>query len=182
MRSRDSAKSQPVPKRTLVFSLAAALVLIIAHRLPAPIVEEEKPTPVPAVEQSEAPKRKHHSTRSTSTEQSPAQTKTKATPQPARNQPTPNPRPFAGTWVGKSTGATRITIVVSPTQDSAVAKGVGGIWGDRGGPAIVQGNTLAWKFLAEKWVMVIAPDGKTAVVTDYGWPAGTFTGTFEKIP
>jgi len=76
---------------------------------------------------------------------------------------------------------TLCTLIVSPSQDSAVVKGLP-IWGDRGGRATVNGNTLSWKFLAEKWFMVIAPDGKTAVVTDHGWPSGVSTGTFEKLP
>jgi hypothetical protein len=164
-------------KSPLRFIVLLLSIFVIAQRSPAPIVEE-KPTRAP--EQPAKPKPKR-TTKPEANGNSKSATPRKAT-SPARNQPTPNPRPFAGTWVGKSTGATRITIVVSPAQDSAVAKGVGGIWGDRDGPATVQGNTLSWKFLAEKWVMVIAPDGKTAVVTDYGWPAGTFTGTFEKVP
>jgi hypothetical protein len=72
-------------------------------------------------------------------------------------------------------------LTVSPAQDSAVVKGLP-IWGDRGGQTTVNGNTLSWKFLAEKWSMVLAPDGRTAVVTDHGWPSGVSSGTFEKLP
>lgn len=152
------------------------MLVISAHRLPAPIQEvPESPTPAP--EQSAKQKSKR-TVKPKANENSESQAKTASSP---KSRSTPNPRPFAGTWVGKTSGATRITIVISPAQDSAVAKGVGGIWGDRGGPATVKGNTLSWNFLYDKWVMVIAPDGKTAVVTGYGWP-GTFTGTFEKVP
>jgi hypothetical protein len=74
-----------------------------------------------------------------------------------------------------------VMLTVSPAQDSAVVKGLP-IWGDRGGQTTVNGNTLSWKFLAEKWSMVLAPDGRTAVVTDHGWPSGVSSGTFEKLP
>jgi hypothetical protein len=176
-----SLTSATMKTATSIFVESLLILLITAHRLPAPIVEKEKPTPVPAVEQSEAPKRKHHSTRSTSTEQSPTRTKTKATPQPARNQPTPNPRPFAGTWDAKTGFPIGVTLIISPAQDSAVVKGLP-IWGDRAGRSTANGNTLSWTFLAEKWNMVIAPDGKTAVVTDHGWPSGVTSGTFVKLP
>ena len=43
-------------------------------------------------------------------------------------------------------------------------------------------RTLSWKFPAEKWFMVLAPDGRTALVTDHGWPSGVSSGTFEKLP
>src|SRR5205807_7178155 len=57
-------------RKTLLLIIFVALFVWI-ERAPAPIVEEEKPTPVPAPQQSEAPKRKH-AARSTTGEQSPS--------------------------------------------------------------------------------------------------------------
>jgi hypothetical protein len=45
-------------KRTLGLFLIVALLLAIAHRLPAPVVEEVTPTPSPAKSASPKPKRR----------------------------------------------------------------------------------------------------------------------------
>ena len=84
-------------KRALALLLTAALLLITAHRLPAPIVEEEKATP--SAEQSEAPKRKH-STKTTQSSEEQASTReprAKTAPAPVSQ----GPARFAGTWSGK---------------------------------------------------------------------------------
>src|SRR5260370_41216648 len=126
----------------------------------------ERPTPAPEQSASAKPKRTLKPNASENSE-SPA---TRKATSPSRSQPTSNPSPFAGTWVEKARGAAGITIVVSAAQDWAVAKNAGGIWGDRGGQATVQGNTLSWKFMYDKWVMVIAPNGNTAAVYGDSWP------------
>ncbi|MEY2548901.1 MAG: hypothetical protein QOD64_1483 [Verrucomicrobiota bacterium] len=155
---------------------AVLLFLVIAHPLPAPIQEiQESPTAAP--QKSVKPKTK---SRDATTKDSESSTKREpASPSP-KKQPAPNRTPFAGTWKGMMDGRT-VMLTVSPAQDSAVVKGLP-IWGDRGGQTTVNGNTLSWKFLAEKWSMVLAPDGRTAVVTDHGWPSGVSSGTFEKLP
>jgi hypothetical protein len=165
--------------------IASRIVLVIfllalsAHRLPAPIQEvPESPTPAP--EQSAKPKPKRTIKPKAASESSESSTKRQTTSSPQTHS-THNSTPFAGTWVAKTGFPAGVTLIVSPTQDSAVVKGLA-IWGDRAGRPIANGNTLSWTFLAEKWNMVIASDGKTAVVTDHGWPAGVATGTFVKLP
>lgn len=158
------------------FLLVCCLLFFAAHRLPAPITEEN---PTPAPEQSAKPKAKRTSTPKTS-ENSESSTKRQTASSP-QIHPTQNPTPFAGTWVAKTGFPVGVTLVVSPAQDSAVVKGLA-FWGDRAGRPTANGNTLSWTFLAEKWNMVIAPDGKTAVVTDHGWPSGVASGTFVKLP
>src|SRR5712671_1406235 len=77
------------------FCLVCCLLFLTAHRLPAPIVEEEKPTP--ASEKSAKPKPKRP-TNSNSNQNSERST-TRKTNLPPQSQSTPNPRPFAGTWI-----------------------------------------------------------------------------------
>jgi hypothetical protein len=99
------------------------MLLFSAHRLPAPIVEEEKPTPAP--EQSEAPKPKtKRPTKSaaTSEEHTPAKAETRAKPAsqstsqgPARSTPgkqksveasgSNSARRFDGIWQGSWQGS-----------------------------------------------------------------------------
>jgi len=71
--------------------LVCSLVLIVMHRLPAPIVEEEKPVPAP--EQTAKPKSKRTVAKS---ETNRAKTSARAAPTtiPAR------PKKFAGSWSG----------------------------------------------------------------------------------
>ncbi|HEX7517885.1 MAG TPA: hypothetical protein VF345_11440 [Chthoniobacterales bacterium] len=169
--------------RMFRFLLIAALLFVTANRLPAPISEVESPTPAP--EQSAKPKPKRTIKPDVTSKSSESSTKRQKASSP-QSQSTPNRTPFAGTWQGtlSDTGGSNgvsATLIVNPAQDSAVVKGLA-FWGDRRGRATALGNTLSWTFLAEKWTMVIAPDGKTAVVTDHGWPSGMSSGTFKKLP
>jgi hypothetical protein len=155
-----------------------SVMLLTTHRLPAPISEiPESPTPAP--EQSAKPKPKRTIKPKVTSESS--ENSTKRQTASSQTHQTQNATPFAGTWVAKTGFPAGVTLIVSPAQDSAVVKGLA-FWGDRAGRPIANGNTLSWTFLAEKWNMVIAPDGKTAVVTDHGWPSGVASGTFEKLP
>src|SRR5438270_9861888 len=114
-------------------------ILLWVDRLPAPIVEEEKPKP--AAEQSEAPKRKR-STRSTTTEKSAqTETRTQATP----TQVVEGPARFAGTWNGRVNqgllGHVPTSVTVDPTATSVeLNRNLGG--GNR--PATINGNTISW--------------------------------------
>ncbi len=142
-------------------------ILIWVNQSPAPIVEEEKPTP--AAEQSEAPKRKH-SARSTSAEQSPAQTetKTKAAPAPASQ----GPARFAGTWNGKINqgllGHVQTSVTVDSTATSVeLNRNLGG--GNR--KATVNGNSISWKSGVAgevTWTLTPNSGGQTGQVTMKG--------------
>jgi len=166
-------------KRGFCRLIITAVVLITAHRLPAPISEiPESPTPAPEESAKSKPKRTTKAKVTGESSESSTKRQTASSPQ---THPTQNPTPFAGTWVAKTGFPAGVTLIVSPAQDSAVVKGLP-FWGDRAGRPTADGNTLSWTFLAEKWNMVIAPDGKTAVVTDHGWPSGVASGTFVKLP
>jgi hypothetical protein len=164
---------------TRSLGLSAVVLLLTAHPLPAPI-QEVPGSPTPAPEQSPKPKPKRTIKPEATGKSSESSTKRQTASSP-QTHPTQNPTPFAGTWVAKTGFPAGVTLIVSPAQDSAVVKGLP-FWGDRAGRPTANGNTLSWTFLAEKWNMVIAPDGKTAVVTDHGWPSGVASGTFVKLP
>jgi hypothetical protein len=164
--------------RTWRTLLVIGVLLGVTRHLPAPI-QEVPESPTPTAEESARPKPKR-TAKPKASENSESSTKRQTAWSP-QTHPTQNPTPFAGTWVAKTGFPTGVTLIVSPAQDSAVVKGLA-FWGDRAGRPVANGNTLSWTFLAEKWNMVIAPDGKTAVVIDHGWPSGVASGTFVKLP
>src|SRR5438132_2723254 len=84
------AVKMSILRRTYCFLLAAALLLITAHRLPAPI--QEVPTPAP--EQSAKPKPKPLSKPKPKSEASESATN------PVKQQRSSKQNRFAGTWVG----------------------------------------------------------------------------------
>jgi hypothetical protein len=100
-------------RRTFSFSLVAALLLITAHRLPAPISETpESPTPAP--EQSEKPKPKR------TTKPKPKPEASESATNPARQQPSSKQSRFAGVWAGTMStipyGSLPAVVTVDPTE------------------------------------------------------------------
>ena len=96
--------------------LSIALLLIAAHRLPAPISEEASPTPA---EQSAKPKPKRTIKSTDSREGSEVSTKRQTSPKP-QIQRTPNSTPFVGTWSGTMNisffGDIGYTFLIDPAQ------------------------------------------------------------------
>ena len=105
-------------KKLLKPSVTVALLIITAHRLPAPIVEE---SPTPSHEQPAKPKPK----RATSKNIAPDSSALRARATPA---PTPTRR-FAGTWVGTipafPTGPQETVLVVDANETSMAHTWVG---------------------------------------------------------
>jgi hypothetical protein len=93
--------------------LITALLLITAHRLPAPIVEEEKPTPTPASAQT--PKEKKSSIKSKETPH--LKQASRATPE---QKASVKQKRFAGTWVGTipafPTGPQETRLTIDPSE------------------------------------------------------------------
>jgi hypothetical protein len=154
--------------RTTLVLMAA--VFLSVNRMPAPIVEEEKPTPSQAPQQPEAPKQKH-SKRSTSSEESPsAQTVTKAKPAPA--PVAQGPARFAGTWTGKVNqgllGHVQSSVTVNANASSVeLSHNLGGATR----PVAINGNSITWKSGVAgeiTWTLTPNSDGQTAEVTMKG--------------
>jgi hypothetical protein len=152
--------------RTDGILVTVVFISLWVDRLPAPIVEEEKPTPAP--EQKEPSKRKR--SKSITTEQSSAQTetRTKAAPAPGLQ----GPARFAGTWNGKVNQGLPGHVPTSVTVDSTATsvelnRNLGG--GTR--PTTINGNTVSWHsgVMGEvTWTLTPNVDGRTAQVTMKG--------------
>lgn len=164
--------------RSFIVTLVAIFLSI--ERAPAPIVEEEKATPAPKTEQSEAPKRKH-STRSTSAEQSPTEGETKTKVAPAAVAQ--GPARFAGTWSGKVNQGLLGHVATSLTVNSAATSvELGQNLGGGNKPATMSGNTISWKSGVAgeiHWTLTPNNDSQTAQVTMKGLMLND-TATFRR--
>jgi hypothetical protein len=144
--------------------LVLVLVLISAHRLPAPI-QEVPESPSPAPEQSAKPKPKRTAKTKENSESSPR----RQTPSPIpKNQATPNRNLFNGTWVGTLNNAPFVgtvedTFVISASGTSVIEK-LGNL-----SPKLFQatcdGSTTRWISSTCTDTLTPNPDGKTALVT-----------------
>jgi outer membrane biosynthesis protein TonB len=173
-------------RRILGFVLGVALLLITAHRLPAPISEIETPTPKPqpaakVEEQTPAPAPQQSvSAEKGSTTPTPAAKSTSApksrgtskTPQSkAHATPTQIVAKFAGTWTGVTHtfpwGDISKTITVDPTETKMTMLSSNGPDAGKLGTtrAQQQGDTLVGNFGA-RGVYSLTPlaDGTTALV------------------
>jgi hypothetical protein len=151
-------------KRTLALFLTVGLLLISAHRLPAPISEiPESPTPAPTVAPTAKPKPKSLPKPKAKSEASESATSS------ARQKPSPKQSRFAGTWVGTMPevpwGNVATELIVDQTeatmewQESGKRKGL--VKAQRIGD-MVQGSFPAP--IAIVWSVTPQPDGATARV------------------
>lgn len=150
-------------KRTLALFLPIALLLITAHRLPAPISEVETPTPpAPTV----APKSRPLPKPKPKSEASESATKS------VRQQPSAKQSRFAGTWAGVMPeipwGDVPTELIVDQNENTME-------WRETGKPktalaskAIVAGDTLSARFpvglTTAVWYISPQSDGVTANV------------------
>ena len=163
-------------KATLVLFLTAALLLMTAHRLPAPISEAPETTPTPKAKREAPPRPKPKS------KQTP---KSKATPT----------SPFAGNWTGTALGVARTfplsdknsstySIGISPDGTRISVEETRNPYGNvRQGPIACrnEGNALAWNYeqqvdrgyrMSGRCILRINPDGTAALLDEreyQGW-------------
>jgi hypothetical protein len=147
--------------------LVLAFLLIIAHRLPAPIQEvPESATPAP--EQSAKPKPKRIAKPKAPSDRSESSTKQKKA-FPVQSQPPPNRNPFDGTWRGMLNnlpwlGNTDFTFLISASGTSVTEKSKQ--MGTKPYQATCDGSTMRWTAEANcVWTFTPNPDGKTALAT-----------------
>ena len=179
-RKRNSKDDMKLVSR---ICLICCLLAATAHRLPAPIVEpEEKPSAVPAPEQSEAPapKEKHSRTKVTSSNNEPS---TKPEPRVARTRE--GPARFAGTWAGTINqgilGNVQVTLAVNDAAN-AVRETANSLHFTH--PAILNGNTLSWQagILNEiAWTLTPNSDGRTALATAHSGLGVNGSATFRRV-
>jgi hypothetical protein len=175
------ARTGSILRRTFCFSLVAALLMVTAHRLPAPI-QEVPESPAPAPEQSAKPKPKR-TVKPKASESSESSTKAR-TPSPTlKNQPTPNRNAFDGEWSGHGNVAD-YTLVIS-ARGTAVYE-TSTKWGTYTWTATCDGVSMRWNTVVScGWIFTPNPDGKTAIVVGtcsgiLGIGAGNWSGVFRR--
>jgi hypothetical protein len=138
--------------------LSVIILLLITHRLPAPI-QEENPTPAPEKSVRPKPKRvskpESESARSTHSRATTAQTAA-----PIQNK-------FDGAWIGTLnnlpfTGNVDFTLFVSGGGTAVVEKSVN--YGTNNFQVNCDGSTMRWETGAS-WTLTPNPDGQTALIT-----------------
>ena len=174
--------------------LAVTLLLITAHRLPAPIQEiPESPTPAPtasakpraAQTPKATPKPKPKPSKDEIASRERKRTRSDGVaPASAAAQPTVTQRKakhFAGTWAGTmhaENGQTYpVTVIVDPTETKASATGP--VFGNEGGSVQTSGNTVSWNWMLDSWSMTLNSETTAQVVKRY--LGSTHTGTVERI-
>lgn len=152
-------------RQMLVTAFVIALLVMGAHRLPAPIVEsEEKPTP--AAEDSAKPKVKRTSRpKSISSDSSENSDKRQARAPAAA--PTPLENPFEGTWVGTLNnlpfaGNVQFTLGITAGGTAVTEKSVN--FGTHNFQVNCDGTTMRWE-TGSSWTLTPNPDRSTALVT-----------------
>lgn len=164
---RSNGSFPTAMKGTLRLLLSIALLLVTAHRLPAPI-QEVLESPSPESEESAKPKPKR-TAKPKASERSESSTKNKA-PSP---QPQIQATPFAGTWSGTMNinffGDIGYTFLIEPAQTTVK------MWGTNKPSEIshtkadvcrasVGVDGISWTWSAWRWTLKPYPDGKTALV------------------
>jgi hypothetical protein len=164
-------------KQTPILFLTVALLLVTAHRLPAPIQEvPESPTPAPT--ESAKPKPKRTTKPKVTTESSETVKQgTRGTAESTKGRISAQPQQrFSGTWKGILNGQ-QWMIVIDANETQAAASG--GPWGVERGTTRINQNTISWKYVFNSWSLTVVPGTKTAQVTEQ-YIGGTSSGTFEK--
>jgi len=164
------ARSRSILHRTFCFSLVAALLLITAHRLPAPIQEvPESPTPAPE-QGATKPKHPSKSKRRTEESEAPRTNEKSNIAEGSKSQLKKKPQErFAGAWSGTISqglwGNVEFTLVLNAAGTSVTDKSGFGTFTHA---ATSDGNMTTWQsgLLSEiRWTLTPNPDGKTALVT-----------------
>src|SRR5205823_9573018 len=134
--------------------LAVMLLLITAHRLPAPISEIPE-SPTPNAKHQPKPKKPRSESRTSATAVSEGTAR------------------FAGVWVGTvNFGSSRgsrpllveYTFVINSARTTVQEKST--TWGSHSYPTTRAGNSVRWETLGHQdWALTPNPDGKTALVT-----------------
>jgi hypothetical protein len=149
-------------KPPLSLPLTVTLLLITAHRLPAPIQEvPQSPMPGPTV--------------------APAAQPIKSPPKP-KSKPSGAAR-FAGTWTGRITIGkfvdTDVRLVISTDGRSVAQTSQAGVWTR---PLVYDGKLLSWQTGPTNevaWTLALNPDEQSALVTRI-WSGVQTRGIFKR--
>jgi hypothetical protein len=168
-------------KPTLALLFTVALLLITAHRLPAPI-QEVPETPTPGTAESGKPKPKQTIKPKGPSESSENSTKRKAA---SRSTQLEQHRKFGGTWRGTLpfglAGDLHLTLVINNEGTSVTESG--GLVGTVTFKATNDGKTVSWHSGVLKeiaWALTPNPDGQTALLTAKSLYIGNPSAVFRR--
>ena len=163
-------------------SLALALVLVTAHRLPAPI-QESPESSAPARAEQAKPKKTQSRSKAVA-----SQAKTKSAPKLSAMPKLQGPKRFTGTWAGTINqgvlGTPQVKIVVN--ANGTLVTHSSDLWGAMGThAATINGDTLKWHtgwgwLNGLTWTLTPNVDGQTAVTTSKSLVAAHGPATFSR--
>jgi hypothetical protein len=160
------ARSGSILGRTSRLLLVAALLLITAHRLPAPI-QEVPENPTPALEQSAKPKPKRTTKPKVAADKAESSVSVPQRARTAAHTATPNQNRFDGTWIGTLNnlpfaGNVEFTLMVTGNGMSVIEKSAN--FGTNTFQVNCDSNTMSW-VTGSSWTLTPNPDSQTALVT-----------------
>ena len=169
--------------------LCFVILLISAHRLPAPIQEvPESPAPTPIKAEAArtpraTPKPKPKPSKGEIANEEGKHTRSEkeaaSAAQPAVTQR--KGKRFAGTWTGMmhaENGQTYpVTVVVDPTETKVTANGP--VFANEEGRIQINGDTLTWNWMLDSWSMTLGSETTAQLVKRYF--NSTHTGTVHRI-
>jgi len=162
--------------------LVGALLLITAHRLPAPI-QEVPQSPTPSPEQSAKPKPKRTITPKVPSKSSEELKRASIAASPIpRIQTAPSHTRFEGTWIGTANipgiGDVTFTFIINAegTQEHENSSQFG-LLARR---ARCDGKTMTWHHGSGTTTFTPNPDGKTALLVGSDPFVGHWSGTFRR--
>lgn len=170
-------KSLPLIMSCMIRALLmTALLLVTAHRLPAPIQEiPESPTPAP--EEQAKPNRTRSKSKVTESE-------TKIKSATSTTSTLQGPARFAGTWTGTinqgALGDVAVSLVINAGGTSVQETNKTGTFTH---PATIGANMMTWKsgWLSDiAWTLSPNNDGKTATVTSKSGFGVNGSATFQR--
>ena len=147
-------------RQRLTLFIIVALLLIAVHRSPAPIVEEEKQTPVPT-KGAVKPKVTSETSEGSTKRPTSSTSKTKATS---------NRNPFDGVWTGSFKGGYECLLTISGSGTAvSYLLTKPGLRREAPATATCDGTTMRWTTRliigSCAWTLTPNPDRKTALVT-----------------
>jgi hypothetical protein len=187
--TQRGAARKSVMSRGTCLGLTFGLLLVAAHRLPAPISEIPSPTPMPEKSvrprPKESPKAKSNPTH---LNEAPSAQERKVTPQ-LKNQLATGPKTFQATWRGtlEFPSYGRVVFTLDVNASGTVVSEQSSNYNPGTFQAVADGRTVKWQRTnLGNWSLTPTPDGNTALVTSYrpsgflglmGW---NLSSTFSK--
>jgi hypothetical protein len=168
-------------RRAPAAAFGIALLIVSAHRSPAPIQEApESPTPALADAAIAEPKKSPPKPKAKPSAEPPRKPQTKTTTTPSQT----GAARFAGTWIGRIAadrmGDVDVRLVISTDGISVAQTSKAGVWTR---PLTYDGKILSWQTgptNAVAWTLKLNPDEQSALVTR-NWSRNESRAIFTRV-